>query len=202
MPLFGVFFIPPVLAQGEQITIPAPNILPENFTFGGLISALISFVILVAFLAAFFYLLWGGFTWITSGGDEGGISAARNRIVQALIGLTIVVAVWAIFQLVETFFGITVVSGPIRIPRIAQSYATLQECAQAEGNRLMRSCLSQCSDDLVCWNTCLTDAGVSVGTSCINTCLADPTSQDCINCATAAAGALCREEDGRWVPRR
>ena len=106
-------------AGGDEINIPSPSLLPQGFSFGGLISALISFVILVAFLAAFFYLLWGGFTWITSGGDEGGISAARNRIVQALIGLTIVVAVWAIFQLVETFFGITVVSGPIRIPSIA-----------------------------------------------------------------------------------
>lgn len=105
-----VFFAGRVFAteEGEQITIPQPDILPDDFEAATVISGLISLVIILSFLAAFFYLLWGGFQWITSGGDEAAVGAARNRITQALVGLIIVVAVWALFQLVEQFLGVTV----------------------------------------------------------------------------------------------
>jgi small-conductance mechanosensitive channel len=105
---------------GEQITIPQPEILPKNLEFSTVLSGLISMIIIVSFLAAFFYLLWGGFSWITSGGDEAGIAAARQRIIHALLGLIIVVAVWALFQLVEKFLGVEVFSGKgFKVPVIS-----------------------------------------------------------------------------------
>lgn len=105
---------------GEQITIPQPEILPKNLEFATVLSGLISMIIIVSFLAAFFYLLWGGFQWITSGGDEAGIQAARQRIIHALIGLIVVVAVWALFQLVEKFLGVEVFSGEgFKVPIIS-----------------------------------------------------------------------------------
>jgi hypothetical protein len=96
----------------KDINIGRPGILPaEAVNFGSLFSALVGLIIIVAFIAAFIYLIWGGFQWVTSGGDEAAVAAARGRITQALIGLVIVVAAWAIFQLIESFFGITVISG-------------------------------------------------------------------------------------------
>lgn len=97
-----------VFAQGDEPgTIRRPTILP-SINAGEFISGLIGLIIIVAFITAFIFLLWGGFQWITAGGDEAGITAARGRIMQALIGLTVVVAAWALFQLVQVAFGITI----------------------------------------------------------------------------------------------
>jgi len=109
-----------VYAEDEgRIDIPQPTILPPHFTFGGLFSALISLFIIIAFLAAFFYLLIGAFQWITSGGDETKLGEARNKILHAIIGLVLVVRVWVIFSLIEKFLGISIITGGgIDIPTI------------------------------------------------------------------------------------
>lgn len=78
---------------------------------GGFISSVIGFGIVLAGIASLLYLLWGGFDWITSGGDKTALENARNKITHAIIGLAIVVAVWAIFGLVQTFLGIRITSG-------------------------------------------------------------------------------------------
>ena len=74
------------------------------------IPALIGFAIqilfIVAGLVAFVYLLLGGIKWITSGGDKGQVEAARNQIIQALIGLVVVFAAWGIIVLVQNLLGI------------------------------------------------------------------------------------------------
>jgi len=86
---------------------------------GDVISSIISIFIIISFIAAFFFLLQGGFQWVSSGGDEGKVESARNRITQAIIGLVIVVAVWALFGLVEDFLGVSVIGGgPITLPSI------------------------------------------------------------------------------------
>lgn len=75
---------------------------------GVFISSVISVGITIAAVASLLYLLWGGFDWLTSGGDKTALENARNKITQAIIGLAIVVAVWAIFGLVQTFLGVSI----------------------------------------------------------------------------------------------
>ncbi|MBI3980492.1 hypothetical protein HY345_00670 [Candidatus Microgenomates bacterium] len=104
-----------LLAQGE-ITVPQPSTVKIT-DVGRLISGLIGVAMLLAALAVFIYLIWGGFEWITSGGDKAGVENARNKITAALIGLVIVASAWAIMRLVEFFFGITVISGTVSIPK-------------------------------------------------------------------------------------
>lgn len=82
------------------------NPVAPVFTFGTFFSGIISIIIIIAFLAAFMFLLIGGFQWITSGGDETNLTNARNRIMHALIGLILVVAAWAIMALIGKFLGI------------------------------------------------------------------------------------------------
>lgn len=92
------------------------SILPEDSDIraGGdleisdLIARGINGAILLAALAVLLYLILGGFQWLTSGGDKGKTEGARNKITSALIGLLIVVASWAIYQLVLRIFGINV----------------------------------------------------------------------------------------------
>jgi len=85
---------------------------------GTLIGNLISIILIVAALAFFFMLVFGGIQWLVSGGDKAATESARGRITAALIGLIIVFAAWAIIVLVQTFLGITLVGGPIVLPKL------------------------------------------------------------------------------------
>lgn len=49
-------------------------------------------VMIIAGYVAVGYVIWGGFKYLTSDGDEGKIKAGRQIITNALIGLTIVFA--------------------------------------------------------------------------------------------------------------
>jgi len=103
--------IAPVYAASNDITIkPAGtnfNAL-TNLTAGGIISGAINLVLVVVALVFFFILVLGGLKWVTSGGDEKKVGAARAQITNALIGLAIVFAAWAIMKLIETVFGISI----------------------------------------------------------------------------------------------
>ncbi len=81
------------------------NVKPQT-DFASLAKSIVTLVIVVAALLTLFYLVMGAIAWITSGGDKGKVEEARNKITAAVIGLLILAAVWAIFQLVLTIgFG-------------------------------------------------------------------------------------------------
>jgi hypothetical protein len=119
--------ISPLILPAIYLTIPAvvlaadTKIVPED-TLGkvtdivAIIRAIIQFILIVAFVAAFIMLLIGGIRWITAGGDEKGVASARNMITAALIGLVVVLVSYAIILLVERFFGIKIISEGISIP--------------------------------------------------------------------------------------
>jgi len=96
------------------VTIPILDQINSITTFeiqtdlGVYTSNIVSVLLTVAGLTTFFFLVWGGISWITAGGDKGKIEEARNRITQAVIGLTIVAASWAIFSLLDFFFGLNI----------------------------------------------------------------------------------------------
>jgi hypothetical protein len=95
------------LAQ-NPITIEQPR--SAVLDLGDLISKGVTAAIIIAALATFAYLIWGGVEWLTSGGDKAKYEAARDRITAALIGLVIVLAAWAIMKLIGSFFGINITS--------------------------------------------------------------------------------------------
>ena len=82
-----------------------------NLTAGGIISGAVSLVLIVVALVFFFILVLGGLKWVTSGGDEKKVGEARAQITNALIGLAIVFAAWAIMKLIGTIFGIDILKG-------------------------------------------------------------------------------------------
>ena len=71
-----------------------------------IISRLLGVVTIVAFLWFLLQFVSGAFAWLNSGGDEGKLVEARNRITNAGLGLILVVGVMAIMGLVQSFFGI------------------------------------------------------------------------------------------------
>jgi len=99
-------YVAPVFAQGQiDIRIPTPAILKIT-DLGKFISALLAAILVIATLAAFIYLLLGGLSWITSGGDKAAVEAAQKRIQAAILGLFIVFAAWAVMLVIGRFLGI------------------------------------------------------------------------------------------------
>lgn len=82
--------------QGEQVLGQISNI----------ISRVLGVVTIVAFLWFLLQFIVAGFAWLNSGGDSGKLEEARNRIINAGLGLILIVGVMAIMGLVQAFFGI------------------------------------------------------------------------------------------------
>src|SRR4030043_371258 len=81
----------PILAAGAATTIiisRPPTVQITNL--GTLLGSVIAIVLIVAAIAAFFYLIWGGVQWILSGGDKSKVEAAQHRLQAAIIGRMIV----------------------------------------------------------------------------------------------------------------
>lgn len=98
-----------------QATIPILENLENKSTqegfglvtdLGEYVSRFVAAALTVAGIAAFIYLIVGGLYWITSSGDKNKVEEARNKITNAIIGLAIVAASWAVFLLVDYFFGL------------------------------------------------------------------------------------------------
>jgi hypothetical protein len=53
------------------------------------------------------YILWGGFKWLSSGGSKEGVSAARQMITHAVIGMVLLVLIFVLFKFIPEFFGTT-----------------------------------------------------------------------------------------------
>ncbi len=79
--------------------------------FGKVITFAIQIVFLVAGLAALVYLLWGALDWLMSEGQKEKLSKAQSKIVNAIIGLLLVVVAFTVF----TFMMGTVLGGKFGI---------------------------------------------------------------------------------------
>lgn len=79
--------------------------------FGTFIGGLIGLFLIAASIWAFFQLLQAGLAWISSGGDKAALESAQKRFTNAVIGLFIVFASWAIFLVLMNFLGITTGEG-------------------------------------------------------------------------------------------
>jgi predicted permease len=72
-----------------------------------LISAGFNIAIIIAIIFVFFMLIMGGYGWISAGGDKAKVEEARTRITNAIIGLAIVAAAWALINIIGQFFGLS-----------------------------------------------------------------------------------------------
>lgn len=81
------------------------------------IGTVIQILLFAAFIIAFIFLVIGGIRWMMAGGDKAAAESARGTLTAAIIGLIVVLAAWALLILIERLFGITIVSGPLAIPK-------------------------------------------------------------------------------------
>lgn len=68
--------------------------------FGSLLGKGISLFLSFAAIVMLFYLLWGAYDWLVSSGDKEALEKARLKITNAVIGMVLLVAAYAIFSVV------------------------------------------------------------------------------------------------------
>ena len=102
-----------VFATGEDTGVNIGTAtLAQGFAsdLGSIITGALGFIMAIAALLVFLYLILGGIQWITSGGDKSKTEEARNKITSAIIGLIVLAAAYAILQIVLQFLGLTSIS--------------------------------------------------------------------------------------------
>lgn len=115
-------FTTPLLAADTVNLSPTTSQFTSlgGITVPTIISGAITLVLITAATIFFFMLIYGGIKWIMSGGDKANTESARSTVTAALIGLVIVFAAWAIAQLFQTLFGVTITGG-IELPTFTGS---------------------------------------------------------------------------------
>ncbi len=78
--------------------------------FNNAVSKILGFLTIIAALYFFFQFVTAGIQWIGSGGDKNNIEQARNKMINAIIGLVIVAAAWVIVGIIGMFVGINIIN--------------------------------------------------------------------------------------------
>lgn len=114
---FGSLLFPiSVAAESTVINIEQPKGIGVT-SVGQLLSAGFTVAVVLAALFVFVMLIMGGYAWITAGGDKAKVEEARGRITNAIIGLAIVAAAWALMTVISNFFGVDF--GRLELPSAA-----------------------------------------------------------------------------------
>ncbi len=102
--------LPPVIGGGN----------PESGgeALGRIVGNLVGALFIAGFLLTFMQLLLGGISWITAGGDKQKLQEARDKITNAIMGLIIVGAAFALTTLVGQFFGLDLAN--LTIPSVGK----------------------------------------------------------------------------------
>ena len=104
-----------------DIKAPAQGINPAT-PVGTIISNVLTIVFSVAALMVLIMLIIGAFNWITSGGDKEKIGKARDRIINALIGLALLALAFLIVRVVGNLLNIDLLN--LTLPSIGPSANT------------------------------------------------------------------------------
>lgn len=79
-----------------------------NASLGDIINALLKYLFVFAGLALLVYLIIGGFSLMTSGGDPKKVEAGKGAVTNAILGFLIIFAAYWITQIVGMVFNLNV----------------------------------------------------------------------------------------------
>ncbi len=100
-----------VKTEGDNCTIVSPNEVDglTNFIWRIILNGIEMVLVIISYIA-FFFILYGGFLFITGGGNSSQVEKARKSIFNAIIGLIISLGAIAITNLI---FNVLIGSGPV-----------------------------------------------------------------------------------------
>lgn len=70
------------------------------------LSNLIGFLTIFASILFIVYFLIGGIEWITAGGDSGKVQKARDKMVNGVIGLVVIIGAYGVIGLIGRVIGL------------------------------------------------------------------------------------------------
>ncbi|OGE28326.1 hypothetical protein A2867_04930 [Candidatus Daviesbacteria bacterium RIFCSPHIGHO2_01_FULL_40_11] len=108
-------------AQDAQDKIQIERPKAGFVTLGNAISNILFLAFAIAALIVLIMLIIGAFEWITSGGDKENVAKARNRIINALIGLAVLAVAFALANVFAQFTGINLQNLTIPSPNPSAS---------------------------------------------------------------------------------
>ena len=88
------------LEDGSCVNDPDCDIDDGKTKINSTITNIINIFSMIVGIVAVIMLIYGGFRYVTSGGDSGNIASAKNTILYAIVGLVIVAISQAIVQFV------------------------------------------------------------------------------------------------------
>lgn len=94
------------LSQGSNLDAAINNGCDPGDTSQGteriqrIITTIVNIFSVIVGIVAVIMIIWGGFKYITSGGDSGNITSAKNTIIYAVIGLVVVALAQFLVQFV------------------------------------------------------------------------------------------------------
>ena len=108
------------IAQGIENPALGPGLRGQTGIgfFQQFIPNLVGLGFVIGSLVFFFVMMVGAIQWITSGGDKAALEGARSKLVNAIIGFIVLLAVFALLKIIEDFFGINILTldiGPLQI---------------------------------------------------------------------------------------
>lgn len=80
-----------------------------------LFTRIISIIAGLGFVALLVLLVWAGFKYLMSGGEQKAVSQAHQVVTWALLGIVFMAVAWLVLQLIHTFTGIDVTIFNIRV---------------------------------------------------------------------------------------
>lgn len=107
------------IAQSPIVVEPPGKLQGKTYGYsdlGKFVSNVLTLAFAIALLVVLVMLVWGAFEWITSGGDKEAVGKARNRIVNALIGLAVLAVAFALATVAGQFLGFKLTEIPIPTP--------------------------------------------------------------------------------------
>ena len=96
----------PLVAMAQIQTIPDTN-LDINSVYQKFVK-IMNWIFSFAIVLAVILIMWGGISYMTAGGDDTKIGAAKKRVLYGLLGIAIVIAAWGLIYLVSRFLGASV----------------------------------------------------------------------------------------------
>jgi hypothetical protein len=89
-------------------TATADNLAGSGQSFGEWTGRIFNAVFVFALLLLLIYLIWGAISWLSASGDSSKVQAARDKMTQAVVGVIVLAATFAIFMLIQTFLGVEI----------------------------------------------------------------------------------------------
>lgn len=76
------------------------NVTTGSSNLNGVITDIVNIFSVIVGIVSVIMIIYGGFRYVTSGGDSGNVSSAKNTIIYAVIGLVVVALAQFIVQFV------------------------------------------------------------------------------------------------------